>query len=131
MVRFGAILYFAHQRMVLHEALYQKRERFNYIFIRTWNPETGSYTVKLQGFGLSPYSAKRVRTNVSLISWAAQYDVPLAKQLASTLVVSIVNVVGRFPINEQQQIKISASLFSFRPTQCFEAMLLRLINVTP
>jgi hypothetical protein len=108
--------------MVLNETLYQKRDRFdkafrfNYVFIRAWNPGTKSYSVKQQGFGLSPQSAKKVRTNVSLIAWAAQYDVPLAKQLASTLVVSNVNVAGRLPINEKH-IRIAATHFSSRPSQ--------------
>jgi hypothetical protein len=101
---------------VLHEALYQKRERFVYVFIRTWNPESNNYSVKQQGFGLSPQSAKKVRANVSLIAWAAQYDVPLAKQLANTMVISNVNVVGRLPISDQA-IMFAAEHFSSSPTQ--------------
>jgi len=101
---------------VLYEALYQKRERFAYVFIRTWNPETNSYSVKQQGFGLSPQSAKKGRANVSLIAWAAQYDVPLAKQLATSLVISNVNVVGRLPVSDQA-IMFAAEHFSSNPTQ--------------
>ena len=101
---------------VLYEALYQKRERFVYVFIRTWNPETNNYSVKQQDFGLSPQSAKKVRANVSLIAWAAQYDVPLAKQLANTMVISNVNVVGRLPISDQA-IMFAAEHFSSSPTQ--------------
>lgn len=103
-------------QMVLHEALYQKRERFVYVFIRTWNPESNHYSVKQQGFGLSPQSAKKVRANVSLIAWAAQYDVPLAKQLATSMVISNVNVVGRLPISDQA-IMFAAEHFSSSPTQ--------------
>ena len=101
---------------VLHEALYQKRDRFVYVFIRTWNPETNNYSVKQQGFGLSPQSAKKVRANVSLITWAAQYDVPLAKQIAASMIVSNVNVVGRLPISDQA-IMFAAEHFSSSPTQ--------------
>ena len=104
------------QQRVLHEALYQKRERFVYVFIRTWNPETNSYLVKQQGFGLSPQSAKKVRANVSLIAWAAQYDVPLAKQLATSMVISNLNVVGRLPISDQA-IMFAAEHFSSSSTQ--------------
>lgn len=101
---------------VLHEALYQKRERFNYVFIRNWNAETKSYSVKQQGFGLAPKSAKKVRSNVSLIAWAAQYDVPLAKQIASSVVVTNVDVVGRQFFSEQA-VRFAAEHFSSRPEQ--------------
>jgi hypothetical protein len=101
---------------VLYEALYQKRERFAYVFIRTWNPDTSNYSVKQQGFGLSAQSAKKVRANVSLIAWAAQYDVPLAKQLATTMVISNLNVVGRLPISDQA-IMFAAEHFSSSPAQ--------------
>ena len=104
------------QQRVLHEALYQKRERFAYVFIRTWNSETNSYSVKQQGFGLAPQSAKKVRANVSLIAWAAQYDVPLAKDLATRMVISNVNVVGRLPISDQAII-FAAEHFSSSPQQ--------------
>ena len=104
------------QQRVLHEALYQKRERFAYVFIRTWNPETNNYSVKQQGFGLAPQSAKKVRGNVSLIAWAAQYDVPLAKDLATRMVISNVNVVGRLPVSDQAII-FAAEHFSSSPQQ--------------
>ncbi len=104
------------QQRVLHEALYQKRERFAYVFIRTWNPETNNYSVKQQGFGLAPQSAKKVRANVSLIAWAAQYDVPLAKDLATRMVISNVNVVGRLPVSDQAII-FAAEHFSSSPQQ--------------
>lgn len=89
------------QQMVLHEALYRKYERFNYVFIRNWDPATQHYSVKQQNFGLSPQSAKKVRPNVSLIAWAAQYDVPLAKRLADRSFVTNVNVGGRMPLSDQ------------------------------
>ena len=104
------------QQRVLHEALYQKRERFAYVFIRTWDPKISTYSVKQQGFGLSPQSAKKVRANVSLIAWAAQYDVPLAKELNTRMVISNVDVVGRLPISDQAII-FAAEHFSSSPLQ--------------
>lgn len=86
---------------VLHEALYQKRERYSYVFVRDWNSETDSYTIKQQDFGLSPQEARKVRANVSLISWAAQYDVPLAKRMSAPYVVTNVNLLGRMPMADQ------------------------------
>jgi uncharacterized protein len=86
---------------VLREALYKKKERFNYVFMRDWDSDTNSYSVKQQDFGLPVKSAKKVRQNVSLISWAAQYDVPLAKQFITSRVITNLNVVGRLPISDQ------------------------------
>jgi hypothetical protein len=86
---------------VLHEAIYQKRERFGYVFIRDWEPESKSYVVKQQDFGLPAQEARKVRPNVSLISWAAQFGVPLAMRMASPSVITNVNVLGRVPMGDQ------------------------------
>jgi len=86
---------------VLHEALYQKRERFGYVFVRDWDAQSRRYTVKQQDFGLPAAEARKVRPNVSLISWAAQFGVPLATRLANQGVVSNVNVLGRVPMGDQ------------------------------
>jgi len=86
---------------VLHEALYQKRERFGYVFGRDWDAQSRRYTVKQQDFGLPAAEARKVRPNVSLISWAAQFGVPLATRLANQGVVSNVNVLGRVPMGDQ------------------------------
>ncbi|ODV11525.1 MAG: abortive infection protein [Thiobacillus sp. SCN 64-317] len=86
---------------VLHEALYQKRERFGYVFVRDWDAQSRRYTVKQQDFGLPAAEARKVRPNVSLISWAAQFGVPLATHLANQRVVSNVNVLGRVPMGDQ------------------------------
>lgn len=80
---------------VIHEALYQKRERFGYVFIRDWDETSGSYVVKQQDFGLAPQEARKVRPNASLIATAAQYGVPLAQRMAVPSVVTNVNVFGR------------------------------------
>lgn len=101
---------------VLREALYQKKERFNYVFVREWDTKTSSYHIKQQDFGLPPKIAKKVRQNVSLISWAAQHDVSLAKQFVATNIVTNINVVGRLPISDQAII-LAAEYFSARPEQ--------------
>jgi len=80
---------------VIHEALYQKRERFGYVFIRDWDEASSSYVVKQQDFGLAPQEARKVRQNASLIATAAQYGVPLAQQMAAPCVITNVNVFGR------------------------------------
>lgn len=83
------------QQRVIHEALYQKRERFGYVFIRDWDDASGAYTIKQQDFGFAPQEARKVRQNASLISTAAQYGVPLAQRLAAPYVSTNVNVFGR------------------------------------
>jgi hypothetical protein len=89
------------QERVLHEALYLKRERFGYVFMRDWDAESKSYVVKQQDFGLPAQEARRVRPNVSLISWAAQFGVPLATRMAAAYVITNVNLFGRVPMGEQ------------------------------
>ena len=86
---------------VLHEALYLKRERFGYVFVRDWDAESKSYVVKQQDFGLPAQEARRVRPNVSLISWAAQFGVALATRMAAAYVITNVNLFGRVPMGEQ------------------------------
>jgi len=83
---------------VIHEALYQKRERFNYVFVRDWDEASASYAVKQQDFGFAPKEAGKVRQNASLISTAAQYGVPLAARIARQYnVITNMNVLGRIP----------------------------------
>ncbi|MBB3213825.1 hypothetical protein FHW67_003126 [Herbaspirillum sp. Sphag1AN] len=85
---------------VQYEALYKKHERFRYVFTREWDEQTQSYNVKQNEFGMLPSEAKKVRPNASLISTAAQYNVPLAKRIAGASVFSNVNVLGRIPANQ-------------------------------
>lgn len=101
---------------VLHEALYQKRERFGYVFIRDWDASANAYVVKQQDFGLPPQEARKVRSNVSLISWAAQFGVPLAMRMTAPYVITNVNVLGRLPMGEQVML-IAARHFSDHPDQ--------------
>ncbi len=101
---------------VLHEALYQKRERFGYVFIRDWDASSESYAVKQQDFGLPPQEARKVRANVSLISWAAQFGVPLATRMVTPKVITNVNVLGRLPMGEQI-VLVAARHFADHPHQ--------------
>lgn len=101
---------------VLHEALYQKRERFGYVFIRDWDAKSKSYVVKQQDFGLPAQEARKVRPNVSLISWAAQFGVPLAMRMVAPSVITNVNVLGRMPMGEQVML-VAARHFSEHPEQ--------------
>ena len=97
---------------VLHEALYQKRERFGYVFVRDWDSATHNYAVKQQDFGLAASEARKVRPNVSLISWAAQFGVPLAMRMAAHYVTTNVNVLGRMPMGEQALLVATQHFFS-------------------
>lgn len=85
---------------VIHEALYQRKERYNYVFVRDWNESAGNYSVKQQDFGLATQEAKKVRQNASLIATAAQYGVPLATRLAEDYVITNVNFLGRRSLDD-------------------------------
>lgn len=100
---------------VIHEALYQKRERFNYVFIRDWNEASNTYTIKQQDFGFTPKEAAKVRQNTSLISTAAQYGVPLAVRIVGRPVFTNVNLFGRIPTD--QVLFDTAEHFFINPTQ--------------
>ena len=79
---------------VLFEALYQKRERFGYIFVREWDDAKKCYDIKLQDFDFNLQEALKVRKNASLISTAAQYGVLLAQQLAHLSIISNMSTYG-------------------------------------
>ncbi|MDD5328621.1 MAG: ATP-binding protein [Sulfuricella sp.] len=101
---------------VLHEALYRKRERFGYVFVRDWDAAANAYVVKQQDFGLAASEARKVRPNVSLVSWAAQFGVPLAMRAAALGVITNVNVLGRMPMGDQVVLS-AAQHFSAYPDQ--------------
>jgi len=87
---------------VLHEAVYQKpknRKTYSYVFLRDWDDLTDAYAIKQKGYGFLSAEAKKVRSNASLISTAAQYGVPLAQALANVNVVSNINVMGRIYVD--------------------------------
>lgn len=80
---------------VLFEALYKKKERFAYVFIREWDAVTKEYTIKQQNFNFVPSEAKKVRPNASMIATAAQYGVETAHQILDLHFVSNVGISGR------------------------------------
>ena len=85
----------ATQQRVLHEALYVKRQRMGYVFVREWDEARQAYTVKQQDFGFAPSEAVKVRPNASLIATAAQYGVPLALRMVAPYVWSNIHQYGR------------------------------------
>lgn len=110
------VLYATPQRVV-HEALYQKHERYKYLFVRDWDAAAQGYTIKLQDFDFSLKEARKVRPNASLISTAAQYGVELAKQLASNHVQSNIQFTGRVPFRAESDLPNAARHFSENPAQ--------------
>jgi len=104
-------------KRVLHEALYQKQDRrFSYVFVRDWDSQSKAYIVKQQDFGLAPKEAKKVRPNVSLIAWAAQFGVPLAVRMVSPYLFTNVNVLGRMSVSNQD-VQVAAQHFSIHQEQ--------------
>jgi len=87
-------------KRVLREALFRKKSSvFSYVFVRQWDDKTTTYDIKQKGFGFRPSEAAKARQNASLISTAAQYEVPLALDLANLRVLSNVNQLGRIGLN--------------------------------
>jgi hypothetical protein len=101
---------------VLHEALYQRRERFGYVFVRDWDEAKQHYAVKQKDFDLPQREARRVRSNASLISTAAQYGIRVAGQLASHNVVTNVDILGRRWMTSSEML-VAAKHFATRPDQ--------------
>lgn len=95
---------------VLHEAFYKKVERFSYIFKRDWDTKKKRYSIKQQDFGLVQSEAEKVRENASLISTAAQYNVPLALRFASLLMTTNVTEFGRTQINMNAILETAAHM---------------------
>ncbi|MDO8385871.1 MAG: AAA family ATPase [Polaromonas sp.] len=96
---------------VLHEALYKKKERFGYVFIRDWYPSSESYVIKQQGFGFAAAEAQKVRPNASLISTAAQYGVEVAQHVLNLNFLSNVTVTGRLN-NSHSDLVAATALYS-------------------
>lgn len=86
----------ANTQEVLAESLEKKtrRGRWHPVFTRR-RVQPDRYEVSQDGFGLDPSQAELVRANVSLISWAAQFGVPLARTLASLRVFTNLNADGK------------------------------------
>jgi len=81
---------------VISESLERKqgKGRWQRIFDRQRNGDDG-YDVHQSEFGLDAAQAAAVRPNVSLISWAIQFDVELAKRLCEITAVTNINSGGR------------------------------------
>ena len=86
------------EERVLYEVLRRRDVRFRYVFVREWNTEKNVYQIRQQNFGFPAKDVSRVRKNASLISTAAQYNVPVAVSLRSALrerFFGNVNILGR------------------------------------
>ena len=110
------VLFFSAFIFCLSFSRYQKRERFGYVFIRDWDEKANFYTVKQKDFGLPDKEARKVRQNVSLISWAAQFGEPLAMRMVSPYVITNINVQGRIPLGDWAVMN-AAEHFSVHPNQ--------------
>lgn len=107
----------ATRERVVHEALYQKRERYNYVFVRDWDAASQGYDIKMQEFDFSLKEARKVRPNASLISTAAQYGVELAQYLADNDVQTNIAFTGRVPFRAGDDLVSAARHFSENQTQ--------------
>ena len=93
---------------VISETLHVKTSRlFSYVFTREWVEASQGYRIKQQDFGFNPREAEKVRENASLISTAAQYQVPLASDFASLSLTTNVNYLGRLPFQDADVVTAS------------------------
>jgi len=89
---------------VLSESLYRKSVRtnaYNYVFRRVWDSKSKCYDIRQKGFGFNPGEARKVRSNVSLISAAAQYGIEIAMQISSLPFSTNVDYSGRAEFRER------------------------------
>jgi predicted ATPase len=101
---------------VLSESLHVKTSRlFSYVFTREWVEADRSYRIRQQDFGFNPREAEKVRENASLISTAAQYQVPLASRFATLSLTTNINYVGRVHMSESH-IALAAQFFASNPS---------------
>jgi len=99
----------ANEKRVYSESLYCKFTRsYSYVFSREWNPKLENYDIKQNQFGFLQKEAERVRENASLLSTAAQYQVPLALKICSMQVCTNMHVMGRHNIDDMQIFGASA-----------------------
>ena len=67
---------------VVHESLHLKTSKFfSFVFRRDWSEPDSAYDIRQQKFGFAAKEADKVRPNASLITTAAQYNVPCAQEL--------------------------------------------------
>ena len=102
----------ADEKRVYSESLHCKHTRsYSYVFTRVWSAEKNGYEIKQQQFGFLQKEAERVRENASLISTAAQYQVPLAQKICSLNTSTNMHVLGRRHMDESQ-ISIASAMYS-------------------
>ena len=103
----------ASETRVYSEHLYCKLTRaYSYVFARDWNPTSKRYDIKQNQFGFLQKEAERVRENASLLSTAAQYQVPLALKICSLQVCTNLYVMGRYHLDDGQMVGASALYFA-------------------
>ena len=102
---------------VVHESLYLKTSKFfSFIFRRDWSNSDSAYHIRQQKFGFAAREAEKVRPNASLISTAAQYNVPYARDLVDYFASFYSNVTyrGRYQIIDRDLFEV-ADFFLHRP----------------
>lgn len=71
---------------VYFESLHEKTSRlWSNLFSREWISEDNRYEIKQRGFGFDSRLAAKTKANSSLISTAAQHEVPVAKIIAEEM----------------------------------------------
>ena len=102
------------QERVVHESLHLKTSKyFSFIFRRDWHEPSSAYDIRQQKFGFAASEAEKVRPNASLVATAAQYNVPLAKELVGCFsrLHSNVNYSGRDHFEVSDVLKVTDFFF--------------------
>lgn len=115
----------ASQKRVFHEALYRKRDRFSYVFVRDWDAEKEVYVIKQKDFGLASTEAQKVRANASLIATAVQYGVEVAAHVAGVKLFTNITAQGREHFNEQRVVRAAKLFAADEPLQAEMRRLLK------
>jgi uncharacterized protein len=92
-----------------------RRGQWQMIFTRLRTKE-GKYSVLQNQFGLDQAQADSVRPNVSLISWAAQFAVPLAQRLASFFFATNITRSGRWWQPHRDAMQRCADFYAHNPS---------------
>ncbi|SDY97675.1 hypothetical protein SAMN05518854_103128 [Variovorax sp. YR266] len=98
----------ATNQQVLHEALYRKKDRFSYVFVRDWDEERNTYVIKQKDFGLGAAEAQKVRKNASLIATAVQYEVQVASHIAGIKLFTNLDATGREYLHNRRTFDVAA-----------------------
>jgi uncharacterized protein len=103
-------------RRVLAESLEQRvrRGQWKSIFDRREGLDGKTHVIQ-DGFGLDDTQAANVRPNVSLIAWAAQFGVPLAKSLLEFNLITNISIVGRYFSHYDHMVLNCANFYEANP----------------